>query len=187
MMSEYRGVIQKHLTKPWKDKTFYSFTLSGQDGIFNTGTRRPPDVGLTIAFEASPNEKGYLEVNGKTIKHITDGTPSQASVSTASKSTVPPKGGASNADGYWAQRLQRDIENDAARELGASRNTAISIIDLMLKYEAVPMPKTVAKRESFVWELLNKYTDKLMGKPDPEQTPEAEPASEAVIEDESWT
>lgn len=178
---QFSGVVGKHFPKAFGNKTFYSFTLRGQDGFFNTGIKRPPAEGVSVAFEADTNAKGYMEVNGKTLQIQSDNAASPAPTVSQYKRQV----GGVQKDEYWQHKEDRDVRNDALRELGASRNTAISIVDLMVKHEAIKLP-AVAKREEFIWEVINRYTDKLMAKES--ETQDAEPAKqEAKVEaEENW-
>jgi len=178
------GVVQRHNEKHWNGKTFYSFALSGQDGWYNSGVKRPPAVGTSVRFTEKKNSKGYLEVDGS-IEVLNDGeTKSTSSLGSVIRAAAATGGGQS---AYWDRKEARDITNDAARELGASRNTALSIIDLALKYEVVKLP-AAAKREEFLWNLLDKYTKRLMSGDDEQETvqerKEPETTNEAVNTDE---
>jgi len=157
-----QGVIGRIRDTQAGSKTFYSFVLNGQDGWYGSGIKRPPSVGTSVRFNSKKNSKGYLEVDGG-IEVITDGAAESApSVNKFSRAGgVPNQNGTSMA--YWDRKEARDVHNDELREIGASRNTALNIIDLMIKHEAIKLP-TAAKREEFIWELLDKYTDKLRGK-----------------------
>lgn len=164
-----QGVVQKIATKPFGNKTFYSFAVSGVDGWFGTGVKRPPKEGTSIKFNEKTNARGYLEVDG-TIEVLADGVsgPAQSAYDAARTGAV--SNGATNKasgdiskDAYWRGKESRDLVNDAARELGASRNTALTIIDLAIRNEVVKLP-AAAKREEFLWTLLDRYTAKLMGK-----------------------
>lgn len=156
----YSGVVGRVSEKPWNGKTFYSFTLNGQDGWYNTGMKKPPTTGTSVSFTANPNAKGYLEVDYHSIKKLEDGAAGPAQgVATVSRSS----GNGIGKDDYWSRKEERDLKNDAARELGATRNTAIEVIKLMIDKEVIKLPAQ-AKREGFFWELLETYTDKLMGK-----------------------
>jgi len=180
-VSTFTGVVQRHFDKNWGNKTFYSFTLSGQDGFFNTGIKKPPATGATVEFEAEPNDKGYLEVNTKTIQYKTDGEPQSASVAKAAPKTTSEKG-------YWERKEAREARNDALRELGASRNTAIAVIELMLKAEAIKLPAKQADKEAVLWEVLDKYTQKLMGSSAPVDADAEIPfeAPKTSTEEEDW-
>lgn len=172
------GVIARLGEKPWKDKTFWSFALRGQEGWYNTGMKKPPAVGTSISFNEKKNAKGYFEVDGS-IEILADGaveqTPRVSEVAAKSSGA-----GGQTQSGYWDAKAARDIRNDDLRELGASRNTAINFIELAIKNEAVKLPAAAAKKESFLWDLLDKYTSKLMGKTvvdEAEEAKVAEPTS----------
>lgn len=176
-----QGVIQRHAEKAWNGKTFFSFALSGQDGWYNTGMKRPPAVGTSIKFNSKVNNKGFNEVDGS-IEVIADQAAAPAlSVAGAISASARQSGGLGegNRAGYWDLKNARDIVNDAARELGASRNTAIAIIDLAVKNEVIKLP-AAAKREEFLWTLIDKYTAKLMGKDEVKETVHEATAVEAA-------
>lgn len=178
-----QGVIQRVNDKQWNGKTFYSLALSGQDGWYNTGVKRPPAIGTSIRFNEKTNAKGYKEVDGS-IEILGDGETAPAGSVAAVAQSAAKAGGLTQA-GYWDRKEARDLTNDSARELGASRNTAIAIIDLAIKNEVIKLP-AAAKREEFLWTLLDKYTNKLMGK---EATPVVETADvqpETNKNNEDW-
>jgi hypothetical protein len=198
-MALVEGVISRINSTQFNGKNFYSFALNGQDGWYGTGIKRPPREGVSVRFEFKKNSKGYLEVDGP-IEIRTDGEVGPAGgVSTqersANGSSVGYAGNSSGSKkspeerGYWDRKEQRDIKNDADRELGASRNTALNIIDLMIKHEAIKLP-AVAKREEFLWTLLGKYIARLMAKEQKAEetaTPESEPPTGTADENnEVW-
>jgi hypothetical protein len=162
-MGQVSGVVQRHSEKPWNGKTFYSLALSGQDGWYNTGMKRPPAVGTSVKFNTKQNARGFNEVDGS-IEIVADAEAAPAA-SVAGVATASAKAGGGSQSAYWDRKEARDITNDANRELGASRNTAIAFIDLAIKNEVIKLP-AAAKREEFLWTLLDKYTNKLMGKDD---------------------
>jgi hypothetical protein len=162
-----QGVVQRISGKQINGTTLYSFTLSGQDGWIGTGSKKPPKEGTSIKFDVKINKRGYTEVDGG-IEIITDGepgpAPSTSEMGKASGAVTRANGSGGGSQGaYWDRKEARDIHNDAMRELGATRNTALTIIDLGLKYEVFKLP-AAAKREEFLWNLIDKYTSKLMGK-----------------------
>lgn len=162
-----QGVIGRHFEKNWQNKTFWSFALNGQDGLFGCGMKRPPAVGTSVKFNEKTNAKGYKEVDGS-IEILADGQAASAgsAISVAKQSTGS---GSGTQSAYWDRKEARDLTNDAARELGASRNTAIAIVDLALKYEAFKLPAGAAKREEFLFGVIEKYAKKLMGKDEVEK------------------
>lgn len=185
-MSEFNGVVQRLNARAWGDKIFHSFTLAGVDGWFSTGIAKPPQEGSSISFEAKEDAKGYLQVITKSIQYRQDGTPSPAKLRVAASSQVgngSPK--PLQQTGYWEDRAKRDLVNDAARELGASRNTALNFIDIALKHEVFKLPAQ-NKREEFLWELLNHYTAKLMEKNTGTNQVEASQEADVTKVDEDW-
>lgn len=170
-----QGVIGRHFEKSWQGKTFWSFALNGQDGIVGTGMRRPPSVGTSVKFNEKKNAKGYLEVDGS-IQIVQDGEAAAVgNITTVAKAA---SAGAGGGVAYWDRKEARDLANDAARELGASRNTAIALIDLALKYEVFKLP-AAAKREEFLFGVLDKYAAKLMGKDTPVVSDEVKEEAES--------
>lgn len=188
-MAQVQGVIQRISDKPWQNKTFYSIALSGQDGWYNTGVKRPPAIGTTVKFNDKTNARGYKEVDGN-IEILAD-QPATPVTDVAGAASASAKTGGGSQSAYWDRKEARDITNDSARELGASRNTAISIIDLAIKNEVIKLP-AAAKREEFLWTLLAKYTNKLMGKEDSGvvSSKVSEPADQPASEDpqsDNWS
>lgn len=195
-MAMVSGVIQRHSEKEWGNKKFYSLALSGQEGWYNTGIKRPPAVGVSVRFNDKTNAKGYKEVDGS-IEILTDGpavgTPSLGAVAgqLAGSGSTGKQSGGTNQSAYWDRKEARDITNDSARELGASRNTAIAIIDLAIKNEIIKLP-AAAKREEFLWTLLEKYANRLMGKSDKkledlEQPADLEPQTDGNPQTDIWS
>lgn len=181
----YSGVIGRVSEKQFNGKTFYSFTLKGQEGWYNTGVKKPYAEGTSVKFDAAPNAKGYLTVSGN-IEVLKDGEVSATGsvAQTVSKST---SSGSGAGGAYWDRKEARDLVNDAARELGASRNTALSIIDIALRNEVYKLP-AAAKREEFFFTLLDRVTDKLMGKTEPKKDDNVGSNLDPVSEDnkEEW-
>lgn len=181
----YSGVIGRVGEKQFNGKTFYSFTLKGQEGWYNTGVKKPYSEGTTVKFEAAPNQKGYLTVSGS-LEVLKDGEPGSAG--TVAQTVSKDSGSGSRAGGvYWDRKEARDIVNDAARELGASRNTAISIIDLGLRNEVYKLP-AAAKREEFFFTLLDRITNRLMGgEVETKDKPAEEQATTNDPESDKWS
>jgi hypothetical protein len=167
-LSIQQGVVSKVLDRKFGNRTFYSMALRGVDGFFGTGAKRPPSEGSYVRFNSTTNAKGYPEVDGL-IEVVPEGEAGPASSVSQVAQSSKGSGGLSK-DQYWSNKEARDIVNDRLREVGASRNTAISLIDLAIRNEVIKLP-AAAKREGFIWELLDKYTNKLMGKEVVENTP----------------
>lgn len=181
-----QGVVSKIIEKPFGNKTFYSFGLKGVDGFFGTGMKRPPKEGVYVKFNSKNNSRGYPEVDGS-IEIVADQVagPTESVANTVGAQAS--KAGAGGQSAYWDRKEARDIANDSARELGASRNTAISLIDLALKNEVFKLP-AAAKREEFLWTVLEKYTNRLMGRSEApvETVKEPEQAGPDVGDGDTW-
>jgi hypothetical protein len=163
MSQQVEGVVKRVFTKNWQDKTFYSLALTNQEGLFGFGPTNPnAHPGDKVTFVSKTNAKGYLEAEKGTLK-VTKGVEevrSNDSVGAVGASAVPSS--YVSKDTYWANKEARDVINDSKRELGASRNTAIAFIDLLVKHEAIKLPAG-AKREGFLVALLEDYTATFMG------------------------
>lgn len=162
-MSQVQGVIGKVNARQFQGKNFYSFALNGQEGWYGAGMKRPPNEGTSVKFLSKKNSKGYLEVDGG-IEIVTDGEAAPAGSAKSFRGTNGQRtsgGSGTNSSAYWDRKETRDIRNDELRELGATRNTALTLIELLLKNEAIKLP-AAAKREEFMLELLEKYTKHLM-------------------------
>lgn len=156
----YKGYIREILTKPWNDKTFYTIKLSTGDNVgFGSWPPKNLKEGDYIQVEAEKNKNGFLQADKKTYKvldapteTVSSGTSAVAVKSTAAQSSAE----------YWAAKEARDIKNDYAREVGASRNTAIEWIKFLVTQNALPMPTKKSDAEEDLNNLLNDYTKKFM-------------------------
>lgn len=184
------GVISRTNAKQWNGKTFYSFALNGQEGWYNLGMKRPPAEGTSVRFEFKVNGKGYKDVDGP-IEIRTDGDAAPTGTVGQVAQSSSRSGKSAEEKGFWERKEGREVRNDELRELGATRNTAIAIIDLMIKHEAIKLP-AVAKREGFLWDVLNRYVDKLRGKEkestgtEKDQVPESTPEVSNDPQSDGW-
>ena len=153
-----RGVVSKVSSNQFNGKTLWSLRLQGDNNYYNTG-ERPPHVheGASIEFETKLSPSGKHSVLLETIRPWESGGVMQAAPANVIRRSADPK------DTYWADKELRDKRNDLLRELGASRNTAIAFIELLVKTEALKLPAKVGDREAVIWDALEHYTKKLMG------------------------
>ncbi len=153
-----RTTVQKHLTREYAGKTFYTFV--GQDGNkYGTKSKHPPPVGSYIQFDYTISPKGYFEVDNWAF------LPAEGATSNVAKAAVAGAKAVSKDD-YWANREERDIQwqerqavTQATIELQSCRNTAVEFVKLLLEREAVPVPKTKADQEEYIVAMLNRYTN----------------------------
>jgi hypothetical protein len=187
-MAQVSGVVQKIAPKQFNGKTFYSFALSGQEGWFGTGVKKPPTEGTSVRFVERTNARGYKEVDGS-IEILADGQ-AATTVTVAAVATQAAKAGGGSQSAYWDRKEARDISNDSARELGATRNTVLQMMDLMFKQEVIVLPAAKAKKEEAFFAIFEMYTKKLLGR-----APDVAEAEEKVVNvegvsaqsDENWS
>lgn len=146
-MAVVQGVVNKLMSRPWNDKTFHSFKINGDDRIFNTGTRKIRGIaeGKFVAFEVEKNQKGYWDVDGKTVE-VKD-PPANTPQADPTKQYKPD-------NEYWATK-------DKIIELQACRNTAIELTKVLLDKEAVKIPAKADKYQ-IITELVNKLTQEFV-------------------------
>lgn len=168
---QYEGFVNKVLSRPFGNKTMYSLTLVNQDGFFGFGGDKPKaNQGDKVSFEAETNAKGYLQAKGYSLRVLAPAAESVSTAPTARQAT-----GGNGQSAYWDRKEARDLKQDELREIGATRNTAIEWIKLLLDKEAIKLPTKIADKEAFLQELLRDTVDKLRHGPkgSPDRAPEA--------------
>lgn len=152
------GTVKQVIERPWGQKTMYSLSLLDHDSLYGFGPVNPKaKPGDKVEFEAEKNQKGYWQGDKATLKVV---------AGTNEVSSGSPAGAVAKAsigkDSYWDRKESRDVTNDEHRELGATRNTAIEWIKLLLAQEAFKLPPT-SKREDFFNALLIDYITRFRG------------------------
>ena len=194
-----RGVVQRTFQRDFDGKILYSFTLKGQDGFFGTGTKKAPvEVGKSYEFEVDVDGRGRKTVNLATIKPWESGEAIQSPNVSSFAARSRYAGGASKDQGkddYWRNKEARDLVNDRHRELGATRNTAIALVSLMLTNGAIKLPAKESSKEEVIYKLFEHYTEELLktkeapeaGRPDSESVSEASTdAMQDASDADSW-
>lgn len=177
-----RGTIQyipnpRQFTRQGKVTTYYSVKVN--DVYYSVGSKKPPEVGTLVEFEAGQNEKGYWDVLKPGLRVVTANPPTSnvggAAVRTAKTSVI-------SKDDYWKRKEERDIQKEAAWEqkdkiiqLQSCRNSAIEFVKLLLtqvphedkngnvKLEpSLKLPAAIAKREAILFEAVKKYTEEFV-------------------------
>lgn len=151
----YSGVVEKTTYNEWKGKKLYAIRLTGDSEFYNTGEVVPPvQPGQYIEFEAKIGNKDRKMVEIKSIV-VKQGAP-------ANQAPVLPVSSAASKDQYWEGRAARDVIQDRLKAIGASRNTSIELVKLMIAHEAIPVPKLLKDREAFLLGVVDKYTTMLV-------------------------
>lgn len=131
-MSNYSGVVRKIFAKTnWGTQSFVIDTVDKT--YFNLG-KVPPmfTEGQTVSFYGRDGKKaGNVDVDVNTIVVGTE-TPvatEDYAMGGARRTAAAPV----TKDAYWSNKEARDLENDRKRNLGAARNTAIAMAELIHK------------------------------------------------------
>jgi len=149
-----KGIVYKIFSRPAGRGTAYSIKLDGNDTYYSAGFKDPGlGAGDSVQFEAAQNEKGYWQADIKSLRKV-DPEPQVANKSVA---------GVAGKDDYWSRKEQRDLANDNARNVGASTNTAIAFVELLLKSDAIKIPTKMQDREEVIAGLVDYYAKKFRG------------------------
>jgi len=185
-----KGVVSKVSSNHYNNKELWSFRLRGDNNYYNTGEIKPHVLeGQSIEFETKLSPSGKHTALLDTVREwkpdsdvpLTN-TPVRGFVKSFKKD--PDK------DLYWANKEARDIKNDKLRELGATRNTAISFVEMLIKVDGLKLPAAQNKKEEVLFEAVNHYTEKFLKThtEEPSAGEEQVGATASVGEpDESWS
>jgi hypothetical protein len=166
MSNKVTGVLGKIFGKPYNGKTLYSLKLENDSKWYGLGTKNPDIApGSIVEFEAKTNPKGFTDVLTPTLVVVRG---PQQTVSTGSTVAQVASNGHNGSgrngflskDSYWDRKEARDLKQDELREIGATRNTAIEWIKLLLDKEAIKLPTKIADKEAFLQKLLQDYVER---------------------------
>lgn len=169
-MAKYSGVVGYISEKKWKDKTFYSFTLKGVDGFFGCGMTRPRfKVGGYVEFESEKNDKGFENVDLKTLKD------SPSAPASSKDSAAPAAAPAGNSQKYVDFRAEADKQRQKSIHFQSAHKDAIELAKFMVDKEFVKLPAAVNKKYDAVLVLVENLTDKFFAQFESEHTVEEAP------------
>jgi hypothetical protein len=164
-----QGVISKVHSRPTQWGPMFSFQINGSKDYFGTGKNPPPDAGTTVIFDEEVNGRGYKEA--KNIQIVPAGGPPRSGVSVGSMSI--PQNESMSKDDYWRRKEERDQAKEEKRDLKEAakqrvietqscRNSAIEFVKLLITPQngevGLKLPAQ-AKREEFLFTLVNTYTN----------------------------
>lgn len=174
-----KGVVGKIYSKDFGDQTAWSFTLRGDRTFYRLGNKKPAfSEGDSVQFEVEmKGSNAYARgVSPWSDQEVTRGSPAQA---------VAGASGPRTADDFWRRKEQRDIETQKRIELQSCRNSAIEMVALIVKAEALKLPAKASDKAPVIEELVQHYTqfflDRNAGKETVEKI-DTEAAVEAVVE-----
>lgn len=129
-MPETHGTLTKVLPKA---TGYYSLMIGDE---WYGGGKSAPDAAEGDRVEVTYTEKN---VNGKIYRNATSvrAAPKNATVARSAKEAVAVTVGL-DKDLYWKTKEKRDVINDGKRELGATRNTAVEIVNFAIDKGFLP-------------------------------------------------
>lgn len=149
-------MIKGTVTRVHKNGRFYSILVD--EVWYGVGSNKPDfDEGVMVEFEATKNGR-YWNADPDTI-NVLGKAKKSFSKPQVSGSRVAAGG---DREDYWKNKEARDIKNDKQREIGASRNTAIAFVELLLKTEALKLPAKQADKADAVLAAVEYYTNWFM-------------------------
>jgi len=117
------------------------------------GINKPKfDEGDTISFEFEKNGK-FSNVDPKSIE-----IDAESDTASATPSSSKPKSSYAQKDDYWVQKAELDVLTQREIRWAGSRNSAIALMDLLIKYDVIPLAKAKGDKEEVFMQYLNSYT-----------------------------
>lgn len=140
-MPQAIGILTKVLPKA----TGY-FSLKIGDEWYGGGKTAPnaAEGDMVEVTYNSKDVKGKLYHNSVAIKVVNK----TAAVAASAKAAVA-QGAGGDKDAFWRKKEDRDIVNDHKRELGATRNTAVEIVNFAIEKGFLPAMDKVKAAEKF--------------------------------------
>lgn len=142
-MSQVNGTVQKIQERPAGSGVAYNINVNGQ--WYGHGFAKPKfSEGDNISFTYTQNGR-FMNIDVRSIQ-ISAGA------------SAPAKGGGGKSGGYQSPQL--------AIQYQASRNSAIALVDILLKSAAVPLPTKKADQYEAVLALVEELTNTFHTKTD---------------------
>lgn len=153
---QVRGVVKATPYNEWQGKKLYSIQLDGDRTYYNTGTNVPRvQPGDYVTFEAEVGQNGRTKADLKTLRVENNGAPPPPSGRTAA---AVAKSAGMSKDDYWTRREERDLETQKRIERQSCRNSAIELVDLLIRNEALTLGAK-AKKADVIVAAVDEYTE----------------------------
>lgn len=161
-MNQAQGVIEVVNSRQWKNLTFYSLKLQGDDKWYGCGTDQPPaGKGTSVSFTWAPDKKGYPAIAKGSIQAggATGGNAAPAATTSAPTSTTS---GGNSRDTYWKDKENYDKEVTTPRiSYTAARGHAVSLVSAALAADALSFGSAAkGKRLDLLLEYVDEVTNK---------------------------
>lgn len=151
MSDKVTGIVQK-ITKN------KAYSVLVEEDWYGAGFNKPEfSEGYEIEFDVVMNGK-YKNMANVVVLNDTPVAPTNITPAKASNKT---SGGTFSKDSYWENKEQRDIRIQKEIRFQASRNTAVSFVQVLLESGAIASYEKAAatKKAGILEEVLNHYTN----------------------------
>jgi hypothetical protein len=172
------GYVEKVTSKEIKGKTYYGFTLSGDDKLYRAGQINPNvSKGAKVSFNYQEGDYGPV-VDLKSLKIY--------------KGKEPATGDVVNKDDYWRNKETSDQARQKQISYQAATNTALTMVNFAidkgyLKIGAkASMEAYVASVVQLAEEVYNNYQTKPFSEEKKPASPPEEEVQESPEEDEPF-
>lgn len=158
-----KGYVSWSGGKEFRGRMLYSIRLKNEEKWFGCGPTDPKvKKGDLVEFEYEDSNGGY-DVLIDSIRVIDLGADAKPTMGNL-KSAVPNEG---SKNGYWDERLARDVENDKYRkendlkiQYQAARNSAIAVLDILTREKALIIPEKKGAASEVIMAKLEDLTNK---------------------------
>ena len=155
-----KGTVQKI------HKNGKAYSIKVDEAWFGFGYEKPQfEEGRMVKFETT-ERNGYKNVDHSTFKLGKQQEVAEETEPTPAKNKWPVKntsvGHGASKDEYWANKEKRDLQNDKDRSVGASRNTSIEFIKLLIGNGGIKLPTKANDIEKTLVTLIDYYADYFM-------------------------
>ena len=149
-----KGVVQK-ITKNGP-----AYNIKVDEQWYGCGFNKPAfSEGSMIKFEAIQKGK-WVNVDQESLEVLGDAPlPEKKKVVDYSSQVTS----TTTRDEYWARKEERDIKNDLDRHVGATRNTAIAFVDLLVRNEALKLPASKDAKADALFQAVEYYASLFSG------------------------
>lgn len=156
-----KGVVQK-ITKNGP-----AYNIKVDEQWYGCGFNKPAFTeGTMLKFEVIQKGK-WVNVDQDSLEVLGEAPLPEKKKTVAYSSQTSNSG----KDDYWTRKEERDLKNDLDRHIGATRNTAIAFVDLLVRNEALKLPAAKDAKADALFQAVEYYAS-LFGSSGSTQAPE---------------
>lgn len=166
-----KGYVSWSGGKPYRGQMSFTIRLKNEEKWYQCGPADPKvQKGDLVEFEYEENN-GYYNVFVDSIRVIDLGATPSSGTSGVSGPKYSSGNKGAGKDGYWDERLSRDIENDNYRrgndiriQYQAARNSAIAVLDILTREKALIIPDKKGAASEVIMAKLEDLTNEFFHK-----------------------